>query len=93
MDELEKLFEENKESFDRLDPMQEGWNSIVDSLVVPQIQAKNKFTFFKIAAVVVLLIGVSSLLFVDFNSGLVEFQNVSMSSPEGEPVPLDPTIK
>lgn len=90
MDNLEKYFKENKEEFDKLEPSAHLWDSI-SKKIIPAKKKKN-YTFLKIAASLLLVIGFAVMLWIpnDQTSNLV-FNDLILPSPEGKNVLLDPT--
>ncbi|MBL4708381.1 MAG: TlpA family protein disulfide reductase [Flavobacteriales bacterium] len=96
MDELDKLIQENKGSFDRIRPDKILWSSIAKSLNkisgTKSISSRRKsWMGLKIAASIILLVGASVvwMLSVDSHS---QFKNLSMESPNGETIVLDPSL-
>jgi thiol-disulfide isomerase/thioredoxin len=94
MDELEKIFENNKDSFDRLRPDDEIWAKI-EGGNPPKKRIKH-LVVIGVAATIAIVLGVTSIL--NFNAqGRIpnedheHFENLSMTSPSGEKIILDPT--
>ncbi|MBN4070955.1 TlpA family protein disulfide reductase [Crocinitomix catalasitica] len=108
MSEIDKLIVGNKGSFDRLEPGEDGWKKVAAGLKPGQRSAdasrgKIRYLYLKVAAVFIVLVGISSLLLIDFdnNSGLTEnspnpttldeLRDITLLSPQGIPVTFDPT--
>ncbi|MBN4073105.1 TlpA family protein disulfide reductase [Crocinitomix catalasitica] len=108
MSEIDKLIVENKGSFDRLEPSKDGWKKLVGGLQLQdrgssRSHGKVRYMYLKVAAAVIVLVGISSLLFIQFNnspeitentsnpSTLDELRDITLLSPQGVPVTFDPT--
>ena len=85
MDELEKLFQDNKSSFDRLKPSKSSWDtrSNPKSLI-----NSDRNSWLKIAASILVLLGITLTWYANQPS---QFKNLTMLSPEGKEVILDPS--
>ncbi len=94
MDELEKTFKNHKEAFDRLEPSEQIWTHIKGSLnndSAVKLPNRRKKIFLSIAAFLILLLGVSSLL-ARINGQESQFDNLVMMAPNGEEILLDPSL-
>ena len=96
MGELEQLFKNNKNAFDRLEAKDELWVSVkeaIDKPVSNEKVVKRKLpTFLRIAAALLLLIGLSSTWFLTEHLRHSPFENISMISHQGESITLDPSL-
>lgn len=97
MDELEKIVKDHKSSFDRLSPNTQTWESIESVLnkeksgpILFDIRYKRKF-FLSVAASILVLIGISAWL-TNRGSQVSQFDNLLMTSPNGEEVLMDPSL-
>jgi peroxiredoxin len=98
MSDIEKFFKENKEAFDTLEPDASAWEGLDTKLDAKAEQPRNNW--WKIAAGIILLIGVSIAAFYVFQEqeeqqshivGLEEgmtFPNLQLRSPDGELIPI-----
>ncbi|MFK8039455.1 MAG: TlpA family protein disulfide reductase [Crocinitomicaceae bacterium] len=96
MDELEKIVKENKASFDRLELNEDTWdaiNSTLDTKKKPTIfyLSRKRRIVLSVAATIILLIGISPLFTRMFNPQS-QFENLLMTSPNGEKIQLDPSL-
>lgn len=106
MNNLEDLYNDNKESFDRLEPKENTWASIQQSLNANQEIDDNKpkrrskkFPAFILAIGLILLIGISSIFILNkedekatIYSSLTEAcENESLVFHTGEPAYFDPS--
>jgi thiol-disulfide isomerase/thioredoxin len=97
MNELEKIVKDHKESFDRLTPRDGVWETIKMSLDKKEVDSKSVFLnrksriILRIAAGIIILLGISSLLTLNASKP-TRFDNLVMTSPEGEEILLDPSI-
>jgi len=92
MSELEKLFKENKESFNRLEPKSE-WLDIKDRISSDEVLPRTKgyAKILSIAAVFVVIVGLAGFYFVRQGAQVTtEFQSLTLLSPEGTPTALVP---
>lgn len=95
MDELEKVFKENKTSFDRLSVNKKTWEFIKPAIDREKEKVYNlkrkKRILLSIAASLILMVG-SSVLFAHHKNESSQFDNLLMSSPDGEEILLDPSL-
>lgn len=87
MDNLEQLFRENRASFDRLSPKPDSWDAIKSQL--PK-KGKKRYLFLKFAAAFLLLVGIFTFLNQQQNFKAFPFDNIALSTPNGQTIPLDP---
>ena len=93
MDELERVFVNNKASFDRLTPSENLWKSIIKEQNEPPrltkgFQKKKTLFILKIAATII-FIATTTMFFTANMKAESPFDNLSMLSPDGKEVPLD----
>ncbi len=101
MDRLEELYRTNKQSLDQLEPKKDSWDVIQKSVTDSQYKPvkKLRFSFYKMAAVIIVLVGLLSIFLLSADSQessiystLAEASNNhSLINPEGEPAKFDPT--
>ncbi|WP_025762679.1 hypothetical protein [Dyadobacter tibetensis] len=89
-DRLERFVRDNREDFDRLEPSEALWDKITQSLPAQENKNGGKVikgffnwnnTGLKVAAVVVLAIGVGMLVYLNQEYGLSEHPAVAISQP------------
>lgn len=94
MDELDRLMTDHRDSFDRKTPVESSWQKIMDGVHGSPDQGapvlRRNFSMFAMAAAVVLLAGLA-IVFSVMSGGEEEFAKISMYSPQGEEIALDPT--
>jgi len=101
VDRLEELYRTNKQSLDQLEPKKDSWDVIQKSVTDSQYKPvkKLRFSFYKMAAVIIVLVGLLSIFLLSADSQessiystLAEASNNhSLINPEGEPAKFDPT--
>jgi len=87
---MEAFFKNNKESFDRLSPNEASWDSIKAGIHKKK-KRRKRFVFLKMAAAILLVLGLSIGYFTDSNQSYSVFEDLSMASPHGETIALDPS--
>jgi peroxiredoxin len=94
MTEIEKLFHENKSSFDRLEPNPDSWTSLKEAMETGEKRKrpvkKRRLMLFSAAASVLAILSISFLINSKSN-GNIDFHDISMYSPDGTEIPLDPS--
>lgn len=83
-DRLEKFVNENRHEFDRLEPSDRTWEAISGQLIEEPKQRNRKFSWMKIAAVVVLALAIPTVIYQ------VKFSEQKQSAKAG---PVDPEIQ
>jgi len=90
MDNFDQLFRENRASFDRLTPKAETWASIQRNMQKPK--PRKRYLAWKIAAaILVILIGLTTVLTLNQGFEPNQFENIALSAPDGSTIPLDVT--
>lgn len=95
MSEFDQLFEKHRDSFDRLEPKQESWEAIKNAMGKESNAKEISFhsrrnALMRIAAAVILVMGVAAVFLINYNSKNYSFHDLAMTSPEGESIALDP---
>ena len=95
MDEFDQLFKTHKDSFDRLEPGSKTWTAIKDATVktspVHTQRMLRRAGFLRIAAAILLVLGLSSIWLLKVNYDRSAFKNIALASPYGETITLDPS--
>lgn len=96
MDDLEEIIIKNKESFDRIKPADNMWDSIKGNLKNErgsEIFQKEKASYMlqKVAASILVIICALYIWNNNFKNDSV-FSDLTMASPDGEEIPLDPSL-
>jgi hypothetical protein len=93
MKEIEKLFKENKDSFDRLVPSENLWEHIKNSGFPKRSMpsTKQKRNLLQFAAILFIAFGIS-LLIINKSEDHTHFNDLTMISVDGEEVRLDPSL-
>lgn len=93
MDELDDLFQKNKESFDQISSDKDLWHPIKESLDVSKTNSfdSNKNTWLRIAASILVLVAITSAWVMGMSSSS-SFPHISMESPSGQKIVLDPSL-
>jgi peroxiredoxin len=93
MDELEKLMTDHRDSFDRLEPAPSSWEKVKGGVAgaknVGAPTLRRNYSWLAMAAAVTILAGLA-IAFSLLSGGEEEFAKISMYSPQGEEIALDP---
>ena len=98
MSELDHFFKNHKASFDRLEPKENAWRSIKEEYDKRKQESDHKekkkrlLFLYKMAATVLLIVGLSTLYFSSNIESKSVFDNIAMISPQGTSIPLDPSL-
>ena len=98
MSKLDELFENNKASFDRLEPRDSSWKSIHDEYKKRKpARPQNKIIslpvyLLKIAATLLFIVGLSYFLTPNDQATHSTFKDIALHSPQGATIPLDPSM-
>lgn len=88
---MESFFKNNKDSFDRLSPNEVSWDRIQTGIRKKE-RRRSAIFLLKMAAGIFLVLGLSGGYFFDENQNYNVFEDLSMVSPHGETIKLDPSM-